>query len=210
MPAILRLCNRAILLDHGRVVADGPTHDVVRRYLESDAGGTGERRWDDALAPGDDVARLRSVRVLPVGGGPPEEIDLRQGLDVEVTYWSAAPGALRPSANLRFYNEDGVCLFVTSDWSDRDAWMQTRQPGLTRATCRIPANFLAEGQVTVTVGVSTINPTVAHVFEPDVVAFQIVDRSFGDGVRGEYANEWPGVVRPMLEWHVARERSDQK
>jgi lipopolysaccharide transport system ATP-binding protein len=42
MPAILRLCDRAILLDHGRVVTDGPTHDVVRTYLESDLGRTGE------------------------------------------------------------------------------------------------------------------------------------------------------------------------
>src|SRR5665811_256340 len=35
MPAVLRLCNRAILLDHGRVVADGSTHEAVQRYLEA-------------------------------------------------------------------------------------------------------------------------------------------------------------------------------
>lgn len=28
--------------------------------------------------------------------------------------------------------------------------------------------------------------------------------SAGDGVRGEHANEWPGVVRPMLDWEVGQ------
>lgn len=34
------------------------------------------------------------------------------------------------------------------------------------------------------------------------VSFPVVDRSEGYGVRGELANEWPGVVRPMFEWHL--------
>lgn len=29
---ISRICNRAILLDHGRIVADGPTKDVLEKY----------------------------------------------------------------------------------------------------------------------------------------------------------------------------------
>ncbi len=51
-------------------------------------------------------------------------------------------------------------------------------------------------------GIGTYNPDIAHVFERDVVAFQIVDRSTGDGVRGEFTGRWPGVVRPMLNWKV--------
>ena len=31
MPAISRLCQRAILLDKGRIVQDGPVHEVIRR-----------------------------------------------------------------------------------------------------------------------------------------------------------------------------------
>jgi len=42
-----------------------------------------------------------------------------------------------------------------------------------------------------------------HVLQRDVVSFQIVDNSWGDGVRGEYAGgNWPGVVRPILNWSV--------
>ncbi len=203
MPAILRLCERAVLLDHGRVVAHGSTSHVVRTYLESDIGRTGERKWDlPAEAPGDDVARLKSIRVVPGGGGPTEEIDIEKPIDIEVVYWSEAPGSLRPSTNLHFFNDEGVCLFVTNDWNDRDAWDRPRRPGIVRATCRIPGNYLAEGRVIVTAAVSTYDPVKVHAIERDAIAFQVVDRTEGAGVRGRYGAEWPGVVRPMLEWHV--------
>jgi lipopolysaccharide transport system ATP-binding protein len=203
MPAILRLCDRAILLDHGRVVIDGPTHEVVRRYLESGPGRTSSREWTDpATAPGDDVARLKSVRVVPEGGGPAEEIDIRRPIDIEVEYWTEAPGDLRPSVNLHFYNDEGVCLFINNDWNDREWWTSSRRPGLVRSVCHIPGNFLAEGRVVVTAVVSTYNPTIVHAQERDAIAFVVVDRSEGDGTRGEFANDYPGVVRPLLDWDV--------
>ncbi len=203
MPAILRLCDQAILLEHGRVVAHGPTHLVVRAYLESDLGRTGERRWESRLvAPGDQVARLRSIRVVQSKGGPAEEIDIRHPIDIEVEYWSDSPGSLRPSVGLHFFNDEGICLFASHDWADREAWTRSRHPEVVRSTCRIPGNFLAEGRVVVTVSVATFNPLVNHAVERDAVAFQVVDRSEGDAVRGMYANQWPGVIRPQLEWHV--------
>jgi lipopolysaccharide transport system ATP-binding protein len=203
MPAITRLCDRAILLDHGGVVVDGPTPDVVRRYLESDLGRPSERRWEDpARAPGDEVARLRSIRVLGPNGKVAEELDIRQPVQVEIEYESRAPGSLKPSANLHLYNEDGVMLFTSGDTANRAWSSRSRKPGIVRSTMCIPGNFLAEGQFIVTVAVSSFNPTAIHALERDAVAFHVVDRSHGDGVRGEWANEYPGVVRPMLEWEV--------
>jgi lipopolysaccharide transport system ATP-binding protein len=201
MPAILRLCDRGILLDRGRVIVDGPTYEAVRRYLESGPGRTTSREWTDRTsAPGDEVARLRSVRVIPADGGSAEEVDIRRPVDVEVEYWTDSPGGLRPSVNLHFYNDEGVCLFINNDWNNRDWWRSSRRPGLVRSVCHLPGNFLAEGRVIVTVAVATYNPTVVHAIEREAVAFLVVDRSEGDGVRGEFTNDYPGAVRPMLEW----------
>src|SRR5690606_14235978 len=38
MDAVQRLCSRAIMLEHGRVVVEGPTASVVSRYLSRDLG----------------------------------------------------------------------------------------------------------------------------------------------------------------------------
>jgi lipopolysaccharide transport system ATP-binding protein len=202
MPAILRLCSRALLLEKGRTIAQGPTHEVVRSYLETDLGRTSERLWSGDDAPGDDVARLRSVRVLAPADSKGDEVDIRQPIDIEVEYLSVAPGSLRPFVNLHFFNDEGVCLFITSDTTNR-AWRSTpRGPQTVRATVRVPGNFLAEGRIIVTAAVSSINPTVVHALERDAIAFQVVDRSTGDGVRGDWAEDLPGVVRPMLDWSI--------
>ena len=206
MPSLLRLCPRLILLDHGGVVADGAAHEVVRTYLESGLASAAERTWPNAEdAPGDRVARIRAVRVRTDGGAVAEELDIRRSFSVEVEYWHLAEDPnVAPSVNLHFFNEDGVCLFVTNDFNDR-TWMHTpRRPGLVKATCHVPGNFLAEGRVYVDVAVSTYNPTAVHVHEKEAVAFQVIDRSSGagDGVRGPYVGDWPGAVRPMLAWTI--------
>src|SRR4029450_7492991 len=38
MPAISRLCQRAILMGNGRVIQDGPVHEVISTYLNSGLG----------------------------------------------------------------------------------------------------------------------------------------------------------------------------
>ena len=207
MPMILRLCSRAILLSNGKVLADGTPHQVTREYLHSDAGSPAERVWlNRAEAPGDAVARLRSVRVLDHQGNVSEVIDIRKPVSVEIEYWNLQD-SLRPTISMHFINEDGITLFCTNDWSNRGWWNTSRTPGLVRATCKIPGNFFAEGQVFLLVAVCTYNPDVVHAIEPDAVCFQIAEPGEGDSVCGVYARAWPGVVRPMLEWAVSESKS---
>ena len=79
MPAITRLCERAILLDGGRVLQDGPSHRVVSTYLNSEVGTMAVREWPDpATAPGGEVARLRSVRVRTEDGQITDVVDIRR------------------------------------------------------------------------------------------------------------------------------------
>jgi lipopolysaccharide transport system ATP-binding protein len=126
---------------------------------------------------------------------------------VEVVYETEAPEGMRPSVSLHFYNEEGLCLFAVNDWNNREWWHTPRQAGVVRATCRIPGNFLAEGLVTVTAIVGTYTPPTTHAIQHDAVGFLVVDRTKGEGVRGIFPDEWPGVVRPMLEWRVVQSRS---
>jgi lipopolysaccharide transport system ATP-binding protein len=203
MGSITRLCTRAVLLDRGSVVADGPAAEVVHRYLRGGAmHGAAVREWPTpGEAPGDDVARLHAVRVLDEAGRPAPEVDIRKPVRIEVEFWNLRP-EVRPSANLYLYNQEGTCLFVTNDFVAA-AWKAgPREKGLVRSTCSIPGNFLAEGLVTAQAAVSSYGRVTVHALERDAVAFTVVDRSQGDGARGPYAGRWPGVLRPMLEWDL--------
>jgi lipopolysaccharide transport system ATP-binding protein len=50
------------------------------------------------------------------------------------------------------------------------------------------------------VGLTTLEPLILQFFEPEAVAFQVIDRPHGDSARGEWAGRMGGVVRPLLKW----------
>jgi lipopolysaccharide transport system ATP-binding protein len=197
--AITRLCPRSILLGAGRLQADGPSYQVMSAYLGTGIGLVAAREWSEpAQAPGNDIARLRAVRVRSEDGSVQEAMDIRRPVAIELEFDVLRPGfVLVP--NCHFFNEEGVYLFVTSDLDEE--WRNRPRPvGRYLATVWLPGNFLAEGTVIVGAALSTLTPLAVHFYEQDVVAFQVIDSLDGDSVRGDYAGPMPGVVRPVLHW----------
>jgi lipopolysaccharide transport system ATP-binding protein len=102
------LCDRAIWLHEGRVVADDAAEAVVRRYLEHSWGrqtvaqhGGDERRWG--------TGRIRIIRVRLLDGEGRERQQFRTGepLVVEMHY-RAGERVERPVFGLAIHRSDGV------------------------------------------------------------------------------------------------------
>jgi len=201
MPAITRLCPRAILIDHGTMMMDGPAHDVVKSYLEIGVGTSAIREWKDILSsPGNEVARLCAVRILNEQGAISEALDIREPLAIQIEY-EVIEGGRVLVPNFSLHNEDGICVFVSSDLNAK--WRTTRRPtGRYISTAWISGNFLAEGTFFVGAAVSTMNPVTVHFYERDVVAFRVVDSLEAGTARGDYGGPMPGVVRPVLKWET--------
>jgi lipopolysaccharide transport system ATP-binding protein len=199
MAAITRLCERVILLDQGHVMADGVPAQVVGEYLRSGMGSTAMREWPELqTAPGNDIVRLRAVRMRDRQGAVADTMDIRESICMEVEYDVLVPGqVIVPHAD--FVNEEGTTAFVTIDLDP--AWHRRPRPvGTFISTVRIPANFLAEGSLVAGIALSTMDPFIVHVHVPDAVAFHVTDALDGDSARGDYGGQMPGVVRPLLAW----------
>jgi lipopolysaccharide transport system ATP-binding protein len=199
--AVQRLCPRVVLLADGRVVGDGAPAEVIRQYTSDEAICPNVRHWENPdHAPGDEVVRLRSVRVLDERGAVPETLDLHQPFWIEVVYEQLAVGA-RPAVWIQISNEQGLTLLTSSDFNNRDWWQASRRRGVVRSRCRIPGNFLRDGRYLVLAALWSYHPTRLHGIAPDAVSFQVIEATRGH-VRGPHEGEWPGVIRPMLEWEV--------
>jgi lipopolysaccharide transport system ATP-binding protein len=199
MSAVTRLCQRAILIMGGSIQQDGPAAQVTSSYLLSSLKTTADRTWDDpATAPGDEVVRLRSIRIRSAEGATVEAADIRQPVGIEMTYDVLKPGyCLVPRYDL--FNESGLCVFSTlglePEWRTRP-----RAMGRLVSTAWIPGNYLAEGTLLVSGRVFSPDPVKNHFFERDLVAFHVVDSLDDDAARGGWEGALPGVVRPLLEW----------
>src|SRR5438093_3780215 len=153
---VTRLCPRAILLDAGRVASDGESHRVTSYYVRSGVMSPAERNWEPKTAPGDSVARLHAVRVLNKQRVRSEVVDIRDPVHIEVEYWNLQ-SRLKPTVIVKILNEDGICLFASNDWNNKQWWNTPRSAGKVRATCAIPGNILAEGKFFVIVAVAAFN-----------------------------------------------------
>jgi lipopolysaccharide transport system ATP-binding protein len=198
MPAITRLCSRAIMLDRGTVYKDGPAAQVAAAYLRSGLGTVAAREWTTAEAPANDIVRMLAVRVRTDDDTIRETIDIRRPVRLEMDYEVLTAGTVLVP-NFGFYNEDGLCLFLLHDLTPE--WRGVPRPrGRYRSVAHLPGNFFAEGTVIVGAAISTHDPVILHVHVGDAVAFQIVDSPAGDTARGDYAGSMPGAVRPLCPW----------
>jgi lipopolysaccharide transport system ATP-binding protein len=199
MPAITRLCQRAILLDQGQLLRDGPSSEVVSSYLSNGLGTTAAREWSDPkTAPGGEIARLRAVRVRTEDGEIAAAVDIRRPVGIEMEYDVIKPGYLL-LPYFMFYNEEGVLAFEANDHDP--AWRRRPRPaGHWLSTAWIPGNLLSEGMLVVWAFLFTLEPSGVAIRARDAVAFQVNDSLDGDSARGDWGGPITSVMRPLLRW----------
>lgn len=204
MQAVTRLCSRAIWIENGKIKQDAPAKDVVSNYLNSQTETSSEKVWESLSdAPGNEIARLRRVRVFDEKDDKNSAFDIRRPVFVEMTYQILQDGQiLMPSFEL--FNEEGLCVFTSNDLDEK--WRYKFRPkGIYKSTAKISANFLAEGSFFVSVSLATYQPLIVHFAERDAAAFLITDSLDGDSARGDFAGHLNGIVRPILQWKTEME-----
>ncbi len=192
MIAVDSLCTRAICLHEGKVVLQGSPGAVTSRYLQEWLPTFKEVVYDDIdTAPGGDLIRLHRVRVRSRDGGPQDQITVRTSLAVEFEYWKLAEHS-QLDLVAEVSNEHGINVFTTASLREPPAPV-----GLVRSSFIVPADLMNDGtyRIKLTAVVDGVN-NIAH--WEDVVAFEVHDAA--SELRAHYHDEWPGAVRPNLEW----------
>jgi len=199
MPAVTRLCGRAILLDSGGVIDDGPAHKVVSSYLNVGYGTSALREWSDsANAPGGEVARLRAVRIISANGQISEGVSIKEDVGMQMEF-EVIKGGYTLLPHFYVYNEEGICVFGALDQDP--VWRrQPRPEGRYVSTAWIPGHLLAEGTLFVNCNLITLSPNILQFKVQQAVAIHVADSSDGNTARGDWTGRMLGVVRPMFKW----------
>jgi lipopolysaccharide transport system ATP-binding protein len=201
MQAVAQLCDRALWIQAGEIVEDGPSERLVARYLQQTAGSESSRQFEDlASAPGDDLVRLRSLRVVSADGATLDFVDVREPVGIEVCFEVLRDGVpVFPKIKL---HADHQLAFNAMDVAPR--WTEPTPPGTYVATAWIPGNFLNEGLMHAYADICSIDTPKLHhhLTAYEGVSFHVQDPGEGGSARGQFTGQWKGVVRPLLEWTV--------
>jgi lipopolysaccharide transport system ATP-binding protein len=191
MRAISTLCERAVLIEGGRIKADGPAPAVIAEYLDQGASNVLARSWPDLQsAPGEERFRLGSARIVPEGGAG--AITVRTALRVEFEFWIGAEELLY-SMGLHLKTNAGEYAFLSA--STRTLLRR----GWHRGVCHIPADLLNNRIYTVEMYFLRDGNNVL-LRMPELLQFEVLE---GERAPGDILREYPGTVRPRLQWDLA-------
>ena len=194
MPAVSRLCTRTICLQGGMVVENGPTAEVVDRYLSEHLLHVGEKSWSlDDGAPGDDRVRLLGCRVIQDDRtSAVVDINRDAAIQIRLALLCECDDLV---AGVSFYAADGTCLTANCDWRPNHL-----SPGVYLKEMSVPPRIFAEGTVNVLVQLVFYSPDRQSVVVPDALSLEMIDGGDPGAVRGRYLRRWPGVMRLGFDW----------
>jgi len=144
--AVERICDRAILLEHGRVVEEGPAGDVVRAYhrrLVSDASGAAGA----ADGRGTGACRVHEVRAIGADGSVRDRFTEGEPMALEVWLYSEQ-GAEGVNVTVGIRDADGRPV-----GSQTVEGVLLRPQRLERLRLNLPGLPMREGRFFVDVGV---------------------------------------------------------
>jgi lipopolysaccharide transport system ATP-binding protein len=112
LSAVLSLCNRALLLEGGRIVADGATRDVIATYLQSVQAVTQQNLQDRTDRKGNGSLRFVSYFIEDEGGEPTTQVLSGDTISIKFSYKSQSAEVLqRVQVSLQFYGKFGEPAF---------------------------------------------------------------------------------------------------
>lgn len=205
MQAIRRLCKTGILLDHGKVVSEGPAEPVIRGYLAT-AGRTdeGHRSWDPGNPLGDELCQVRGVHLADGEG--------RRGS----SFFSSSPITVTLEFDLAEVNSsftagfdlatlDGVVVFRSYLTDVFDEPAKVLRPGRNAIRCTIPAGLLNNGRYLVNLRIS-LHWIRWIVHADDVLQFDVV----ADHGESLFLNDQarPGLIAPIMDWEAVEPAAD--
>ncbi len=201
LSAVTRLCQRAYWIDGGRLHAQGPTNEVVAKYLHH-AGAT----QDGGVATiGPNVPRsttgavtLEQVALLGADG-PTDRIALGQPFEVAMTFLVSEP-VEDGVVELGLSTADGTRV-VTVQNVDREGALLKLAPGRHEIRARFDSTTLLPGEFTIDVGMHQLIGLTMD-FVEQALTFTALNTAHDGG-----EDRWPwavvrGALRPPTTWTV--------
>lgn len=134
MPAILRLCSSAIMLERGRLVKQGRTEEVTNYYLNSSENTEGAVSWSGEDAPGTDEVKLTGIRLVDHEGKGKSLVEINAPSYLEIEYDVRQPAEIPRRGG---FNTQGVVAFTTNEPYET----QHERAGRYISRAEIPANL---------------------------------------------------------------------
>jgi lipopolysaccharide transport system ATP-binding protein len=210
LTAVRRLCSRAVLLQAGRMEADGPTEAVLATYLAGEMGDESavsegealERHTRQTLWHPSRVFRAKRIALVDEQGVPRTSFGSDESFDLVLDY-EVEETVSELKIIVEIVDEYGYVI-LRSEVEDHagSGIPHISEPGRYRSRCRFPANVFGERRFYVNAHVEA--HYLQHVSIERALHFDIEFRGY-NGNLSEFSKQ--GFIRLPLDWAVEPTRN---
>jgi len=187
---VISLCERALWIENGKLIADGATQQVVADYLASQ----GVAR----LLPAGPLSRdieLLDLRLYDVSGADQEQFEMGHGMTIELDYLARRP-VEKVEFDLSFQHENGTFVGGPAGLQGESAASVFAGPGT--VTCRIDSLPLSPAKYYISASVYDGDGQAVFDHRERLVSFRVTDGT---------ASRRGGLLRIPAKWGAVSDPS---
>ncbi len=195
------LCPRAIWLEKGRVVEDGPSDQVLSNYIGSIRSKGGQKTWAKGEGPGDEVVKLLGVHISSPDKQS-NQLIIDEPFSIHIDFELFKPNT-KLTCYITLVDKHENLLFQSASLcsTSEDGSPELETPynrGDYRLSCTLPPNLLTNGHYLVNVYLAE------NLHNPRAVSEREIEFTLHDSPQWHtvYHPHWPGLIRPKLHWET--------
>ncbi|MCC6830146.1 MAG: ABC transporter ATP-binding protein [Thermoleophilia bacterium] len=195
--AVERICDRAVLMESGRVLEDGDPQDILASYHrllsretrraqvvdaespEAEAEAEAPPATDPAKRWGDGAVEITAVRLLDAAGAPAGSFRSGDPMAIDLAFTMHRPVDF-PNFGIAIHSVEGVHCYGTN--MARELWASGEGPATGSARFHIPSLHLHEGRFTVTVAATSADERDVYDWLDRWVDFDVFAEARGIGL----------------------------
>ncbi|MCY7311697.1 MAG: ABC transporter ATP-binding protein [Chitinophagaceae bacterium] len=202
MDSIRKFCPTTILMDGGKIISIGNTEKIINEYVAKHLETKAEMVWENGASSYNKEVTLNRAYLHNENGTVISRFDTTEKVGITLEYQVLKDDAMF-THGINLYNQENTNIFNSHDVTSAIR-LEKRKKGNYKATAWIPGNLLPEGIFTLSVALFLPNPLDILVHEHDALSFETYTDFSKLSARGNYADDFPGVVRPLIPWEAIK------
>lgn len=202
MAAIHNLCNRALLLDNGKLVLDAAAEHSIAQYLDQNmlkgavvTEAEISERMQGRIRRGNPYVRFQEISLLDRSGVARNSFNSNEDIIVSIAFNCMQPlQSLTVLVNV--VDENNAPILATQNMDDATAAKSfyRLEPGTYNTACILPRNIFGGRRFFITAHL--IHPKTEHIIANKILEFEVVFQ----GYNNNYGNDEAIFFRPQLNW----------
>lgn len=200
MDSIRKFCPTTILLNQGKLINQGNTEKTINEFISKHLATNAEKCWPNGILSYDQNIRLNKVWVHNSRNDILARFDTTEDVGISAEY-EILNENLAFTHGINVYNQENINIFDSHNIAYAQG-INEKKIGVYQSTVWIPGNLLPDGIFSIGYALFNPNPLDVLIHEHNIVSFEIFTDFNKPSSRGNYANEFPGIVRPLLKWKL--------